>query len=849
MDPTPEQNQTPQGETAIPPFARIAILIAAVASTALAIILTLPDGTTMHRGNIYTVAGLTVAFALSERLIFHIEARSEAVSYTPTEFGVALGLIFLFPLELVIARVVGALVGMIIWRRQPLFKLLFNLAHFALETLIAVAVFQTLRAIHESIVTTWAALLIALLVALISGGILVAVAISQFEGELRARVRSEITSASVFHLPPAVLAALVAVCALLEPWLGVIAVTPAPVVWYMIRSHGALMHRHRDLSNVHDFSRTVGDASDLREIATAASGQIAVSTRAARVTVRIWTADGMPIDASIGAPFARGLLPDTPADDAWAWLLSGRSTVCIDAHDPDSVHLPALHDAGIEHCLVSSIADERGSLGVAMATGREGTTTKFDNDDLDRLSAMVQQLAVVVRKAQLHSQVQHEAAHDRLTGLPNRNYFEGWADETIADGREHAVLLIDLDRFKEINDTFGHHAGDTVLIETAARIQSACGLDDLPSRFGGDEFAVLARNVGAAEAHVFAEKISAALEEPFDVGAATVAIAASVGIAIAPEHGRDADGLLRHADTAMYDAKTRRVRSSIYSDDLQESDSSRLTLLADLRHALKNDDLEVHFQPKINLSTGTVVGAEALVRWNHPNNGWISPDIFVELAERAGLVEDLTRQVLNKSTAAAAQWQRRGWKLDLSVNISAQSLHDERLEPLVIEALQASGLEATSLILEITETTMMGDPDRTLQILNRFTERGIKLSIDDFGTGYSSLSSLRQFPVSELKIDRSFILALLEDLNDDIIVRSTIDLAHNLGLIVVAEGVENQSVQQHLVDLGCDVAQGYGISRPIPHQALLFWLANQLCPRAQAPSPSPYPEPGKTKVS
>lgn len=460
---------------------------------------------------------------------------------------------------------------------------------------------------------------------------------------------------------------------------------------------------------------------------------------------------------------------------------------------------------------------------------RQGASTMFDDDDANRLAAMVQQLVVALRKGQFHSQIQHEATHDRLTSLPNRAYFEAWIEQSLTmSGRQASVLLIDLDRFKEINDTFGHHAGDQVLEAVSQRI-TACGEgSDLAARFGGDEFALFMPGATAAQAAARAEALSESLESPFEIGAATVAIASSIGIATSPDHGHDPGTLIRRADIAMYEAKRRHIRSAVFSDDLEENDSVRLALLGDLRSALETQALEVHFQPKVSVETGQVIAAEALVRWKHPERGPISPEVFVSLAEQAGLIEELTRQVLAESLASAAEWQRRGWQISVAVNVSAQSLLDEELEPLVASELAKVGLDPACLTLEITESTMMGDPARTHRILRGLSDLGIRLSVDDFGTGFSSLVNLRHLPVSELKIDRSFVSEMMMESNDEVIVRSTIDLGHNLGLEVVAEGVENDSIRDRLAELGCDILQGYGISRPLPRDTFAHFVIDHM---------------------
>lgn len=274
----------------------------------------------------------------------------------------------------------------------------------------------------------------------------------------------------------------------------------------------------------------------------------------------------------------------------------------------------------------------------------------------------------------------------------------------------------------------------------------------------------------------------------------------------------------------MYDAKARRIRASTYREELKADNADRLTLLDDLRGALRNRQIDVHFQPQVDLASGGICGAEALARWEHPELGRIPPDDFIELAEQAGLIEELTGQVLELATAAAAAWHARDQYLSVSVNISAQSLLDERLETLVARSLISSGIDPAMLMLEITESTMMAEQSQTHRVLNRLSRLGIRLSVDDFGTGFSSLVNLRQLPVDEIKVDKSFVMEMMLEHDDDVIVRSTIDLGHNLGLSVVAEGVETSATQARLRELGCDIAQGYGISRPLPREQFERWL-------------------------
>ena len=821
--PTQATNELPRFPR-FSPRDRVALLGGSLALSAIAMLMAIQPPTMLIIERPMIMFVLALAFGLSERLVFHIEARNEAVSYSPSEMALAIGLLLLNPLEVLLARQVGAGLGMAITRRPPAFKFMFNLSLLSFETVLAAFIFRWLDAFDGGILGTWFALVVSLGIALPAGGIAVTTAVAQFDGDLRQRVRREILNGPVLHLPGIVFAASVALPMAVDPRLGVVALVPAPVVWIALRSHGALIQRFTDLASVHDFSRDIGDAADLRAIAETAAARFGEHLRAERVALRLWMPDGTTIDAKVG-DVSFDLVPEHPEEVGWRRVLARREAERVSNLDHDL--RKALESTDFLRGIIAPIADEQGQLGVAIVGDRNGASDEFDEDDASRLTAMSQQLAVAVRKGQLHSQIQFEATHDRLTSLPNRSFFENWISQSAGAGDAGAVLMLDLDRFKQINDAFGHHAGDVLLTKAAVRIRAACAPDDVVARFGGDEFAVFAPRKNGEEAQILAESISEALEDEFDIGPANVAIGASIGIALLPEHEQDATNLLRCADIAMYDAKTRRIRFSTYRSELEENSAERLTLLNDLRAALKQQKIEVHFQPQVALCSGRVCGVEALARWEHPELGRIRPDIFIEIAEQAGLIEELTSQVLNLATSAAADWHREGLDLSVSVNISAQSLLDERLESIVAETLLTSAMKPELLILEITESTMMVDAARTDRVLHGLSKLGVRLSVDDFGTGFSSLVNLRNLPVDELKIDRSFVTEMMVKHDDDVIVRSTIDLAHNLGLQVVAEGVETDEVLHRLAELQCDIAQGFGISRPIPRAMFEAWLADR----------------------
>jgi diguanylate cyclase (GGDEF)-like protein len=435
----------------------------------------------------------------------------------------------------------------------------------------------------------------------------------------------------------------------------------------------------------------------------------------------------------------------------------------------------------------------------------------------------------VTRRLRGHlREIEHQALHDGLTGLPNRDLFHARVDEALVEARQRnagvAVLLLDLDRFKEINDTLGHQSGDLLLQALAKRLVSLIRTTDTVARLGGDEFAIVSPGAGDGESALrLADRIRAGLEEPFVLDGLTLEIEASVGIALFPQHGEDVEALVRHADVAMYVGK-KTHRPNLYSVKDDHYSPDRLALVGELRRAVTQSELVVHYQPRVEMATGQTRSVEALVRWEHPDRGLLSPAEFLPLAEHTGLIRPVTRYVLEAALADCASWQRAGPPTGVSVNLSPRDLLDFELAEEVEGLLAKHGIEPALLELEITENTILTDPERVRAVLGRLRELGVTLAIDDFGTGFSSLGQLKRLPVDIVKIDKSFVLSMAHDENDDVIVRSTIDLGHNLGLRVVAEGVETQETWDRLAALGCDTAQGFYLSRPLPKLVLDDWL-------------------------
>jgi diguanylate cyclase (GGDEF)-like protein len=428
-----------------------------------------------------------------------------------------------------------------------------------------------------------------------------------------------------------------------------------------------------------------------------------------------------------------------------------------------------------------------------------------------------------------HRRLRAVSLTDELTGLPNRRLFADRLERALTFGTRRgltsAVLLIDLDRFKEVNDTLGHDYGDALLRCVATRLSSAFRDSDTVARFGGDEFAVLLPEVTDETAAIRqAERCLALLREPFVVRGFTLGVDASIGVVLSPHHGDVADELLRAADVAMYEAKAGRRGVLVYERSLDGHSPSRLALLGELRLALQEEQLVLHYQPKVDVALGQVTGAEALVRWQHPERGLVPPSEFIPVAEGTGLILPLTMYTLEAAVAQMRDWLDRGHAIQVAVNLSPRCLLEPALPEQVRQLLDRHGVPARLLRLELTESTVMADPQRALTALTELRELGVAISIDDFGTGYSSMSYLKQLPVDELKIDRSFVMDMLAEGHDAVLVRSSIDLGHNLGLAVVAEGVEDEETLNALKLLGCDVVQGYHLARPMPASSFTDWV-------------------------
>lgn len=492
-----------------------------------------------------------------------------------------------------------------------------------------------------------------------------------------------------------------------------------------------------------------------------------------------------------------------------------------------------------KHLLISFIGAVTGSIILFVTINAGGVEFEMQGTQLLAAALLIVGLAIWIALALSYvfflqisrrkSESTGGSGHDALTGLSNRECFHERLAELVQQGKAQnfslSLLIMDLDRFKEVNDTLSHRTGDELLQQVASRIVEVTPDAVTRCRLGGDEFAILLR----AEEHsamIAAKKIQSALEIPILLDDIEIEIRASIGIALFPDHGVTDHELFRRAEVAMYNAKRHALGSAVYSSELDPYNVRRLTLLGELRSAMENQQLLLHYQPKIDLTTNRAVGVEALLRWKHPQHGLIPPGEFIPIAEQSDLIHNLTYWVMDEALLQCHVWRQMGYTLNVALNLSPRNLHNPGF-PIKVGGLLAKwAVPASGITLEITENAIMIDPERALKILLRLNHMGVNLSIDDFGTGYSSLLYLKRLPVSQIKVDRSFVMDMTHDNDDAIIVQSTIDLGHNMNCQVVAEGVENKETLERLRRMGCDQIQGYYLSRPLPADEITAWFAH-----------------------
>ena len=768
------------------------------------------------------------AFAATEVLLIHIEHRREAVSLSLSTIPLVVGLYIADPATLVLARLLGSGIALVVHRRQQPVKLLVNLGHMGLEATVAILVFRALAPETFGRGSWLAAFAATIASDLVQTAVLVT-AISLYQRRWEGALGESMVIGTMARLLDTAVALVVVSVLRSEPAaVFLLAFASFALVW-SYRAHTALREQHRRLEQLYDFTHVMGDAVLAERTVEALLRQAAelLHSDVAWVYVDI---DGIPhrVAAQPDGPLlVEPVVAGSAAAAVHARVTGSNAAVLL--HPADT---PALRELGVSEALATELRSGATAVGALVVADRSGQVRSFDANDLRLFAMLANHAGMALANSQLLDRLRDHAAaseyqslHDALTDLPNRTLFARRLEERLAAGGTVGVLLLDLDGFKDVNDTLGHQHGDLLLRQVAARLRDTLRQGDTIARLGGDEFAVLLPDVFAVDAAVgVARGLVAALERPFDVADVSIEIGASIGVALAPAHGLDAAGLLQRADIAMYLAKGNQSGVEVYDGARDAHTPERLALVGELRHAIAEGHLEVHYQPQIDLVTGVVEGAEALVRWQHPTRGWLPPDEFVAVAERTGLVRPLTQFVLETALRECARWRRTGGPERISVNLSARSLLQPTLPDDVRALLREADVPPQALCLELTETSILVEPRRTVQVLQRLAEIGITIAVDDFGTGQSSLAYLKNLPVGEIKIDKSFVMSMATDHSDEAIVCSIIQLAANLNLPVVAEGVETLALAHRLRLAGCRIAQGFGFSKALPSADFDRWV-------------------------
>ncbi len=772
------------------------------------------------------VVALAVAFFAAESVIVHLHLGREAYAFSVMEIPLVLGLFFVRPDLLVVARVAGGLAAFVVQRRSP-DKTAFNCAMFAIETVCAVGVWHLVLGEHDPLGPLgWVAVAAAALVTSVLSSVLVGLAMLRVSGRWPMSLLRLFAVGLVGDLVNACFA-IVTVYILTVEWRAAwLLLVVAGVLVLAYRSYEGARQRSESLEQVNRFTELVGREVRLEAVVDTVLEQVRDAFGARTVQLRLTDATGghrdwVFDDAGSRRGFAGLVERLTPYADDVPLLVPRRSR-----SGPATV----LEREGVQDGMLVPLHSEGRSMGHLVAAGKNHDLETFGEADLRQLRAFANHAAVALDNADRAHQIvaaaqesARQAMLDELTGLSNRRMLRSRLAEALLEGPV-TVLLLGLDRFKDVNDTLGQEIGDRLLCLVARRLEHAVTAGALVARTGGDEFAVLLTTGDELEALACASLAQGAVARTFDLDGIAVAMEASLGVAVGGQ-GTDAVAVLRWADVALHAAKTNRTGVETYRPELDRRDAKRLGLLADLREAVAANTLTVHYQPKIDLVTGAVIGVEALARWFHPQHGFIGPDEFIPLAEHSALITPLTTVVLRTALRDCEQWLEAGRAFSVAVNISPRSLLDPGFVDEVTRALAQSAVPATSLTLEITETSLMSDPTRAIEALARLREVGVRLSVDDLGTGYSSLSYLQRLPVHEIKIDRSFVMAL-PDPSSAAVVGAVIDLGHRLGHHVVAEGIEDAAAFETLRELGCDSAQGFWMSRPLSAEALTDFLGS-----------------------
>ena len=757
---------------------------------------------------------LVLAFAVTEATALHVESRRDSHSISMAAFPLLIGLLAVSPMMLVATRLAGAGFSLAFVRGRRGMQLVWNTALFAAATAVA-ALIASVVLVDGAVtgVGDWLVLLGALLAAELLSFVAIPIAITLSEGEYRPSLFSQIAQSQSIAAMGAAFAILVAAAAIETPALLVLGVVPSIGVSLLMRFTGQLGKKYDDLSRLHDFTAAIG-GPDPDEVGLT---QLSEALRARGAVLALPRPDG---DHDV-----RSLVDGGRNDHLLRFTglaASGPTPTRVVADEPGP-NGALMRLFGARTGLVADLQGIEG--GFALVFDRIGTTPRFTAEEQHLFGSMAATLGSRLSADTLLRQLETQARIDTLTGLSNRATFEEALETRLVDPHSNgAVLIIDLDRFKEVNDSLGHQFGDEVLRTIADRLKSVVADGGIAARLGGDEFAVAIDGNRFVPLPERLDRIADTLSMPIELDGIVLDLGGSIGVAEWPKHGTAATTLMRDADIAMYEAKRRHEDWVRFDPTLDtHGGTDRLALMGELRDAINNGELTVHYQPQVRAEDGYVVGAEALVRWIHPTHGMIPPNEFVAHAEHSNVAGYLTRFVIESAARAVKRLVQLDQEVVVSVNLTSRDLLDKALPGFVAAEVERHGIPARLLGFEVTETSVIADIDAAIANLGALRTLGCRTSVDDFGTGHASLRYLQRLPLDEAKIDRSFVEDLASNAGDEAIVRSMTVLFHELGLEVVAEGVEDDLTMDLLAGFGCDLIQGYHISPPRPlHEFIEF---------------------------
>jgi diguanylate cyclase (GGDEF)-like protein len=773
-------------------------------------------------------------FAVAEIFVLHVQVRREAQTVALSEIPLVLALTFVSPHVLVVSLVVGAATAYVLHRRQRGVKLAYNISLKACDGLVAVGIYHLLLGSGGAFGVRWllACYVVAAAVSLVDG-LTTQVVIGLHEGAIGPAVLRDVAIYPVIALVVTTVPVVIAFA--LDR--SLLAALPASVAAAGLvggyRAYSRLNDRHLSLERLYRFSQAVTSTPEVNETLGHVLKQAKELLRSEHAEITFFAGQGSAQVRVALSPSGRLVRESEQQPDAVLGEHGAELTepVLMPRSTKHPRYREYLAQRRWREAIVVPLRGDAGVIGTLSVADRMGEVRRFHLGDMRLLETVANHAGMALQNSRLIDQLRHESLHDALTGLPNRVLLRNAVSEQLGLVNRRrsvgaAVMIMDLDGFKEVNDTLGHQHGDELLKAIAGRTVVAAGDQCTVARLGGDEFALLVRDCAdAAGAYDVAVRVLTALRSPTELDGVPVQVGASIGVALAPRHATDVGGLLRFADVAMYAAKSSGGGVKIYEADSDTSSPDRLALVSELRNALEHGEIGIAVQPQARLSDATVASVEVLARWDNPRRGLMLPNDFIPLVERLGLIHDFTVHVLRVALEHCARWRAGGEEVSIAVNLSARSLTEPALGETVARLLAESGVPAHLLTLEMTEHTVMADPDQAVQALQGLRDLGIRLSIDDFGVGYSSLSSLSRLPVQELKIDRSFVVEQDDAVNNAVIIRSIVDLGRNLGLDVVAEGVETQTAWSWVEQLGCHYAQGYLVGRPMSPGDLPGWLA------------------------